>query len=262
MSAVWHLPNKLLEPRGYYLPLDKTVAWVSRRRSWIAVATLLVIPLVYWQYARGQAHLLSGPATQSGYTAFNVVANLLGSLIESATFCCITLMLFAAILVALTKHGYRRAAIVQLRWPFFGLGFLLVWFGGSTLLIDLLGPDILSMINHQSDAVRIILTILRYGVSALALVFTLKIIYLTATCVCRADDGHPALAPLVTTGVVWTVAGLAAADGVHGLPNMVAALLLWTGPALVTGINVWACRRIFHKYKQLLFRTGRPVSGY
>jgi len=262
-SGIWRIPNDLLEPRGHYFGrLDENIARVSRWRSRIAVLTLLVIPLAYPQYARGLARLLSGPLTQSGYTAFNVVANLLGSLIESAAFGCAALVLFAAILVVLTKRGHRRAAIRQLRWPFRALGFLVLWFGGSTLLIDLLGPVVLSVIQRELDAVRIVLTVLRYCISALALTFTLKILYLTATCACCADDGHPALAPFMTTAVVWTIAGLAAADGVHGLPNILAALVLWTGPVLTTGISFWACWRIAHQHRQLFFRAGPPASRY
>ena len=94
-------------------------------------------------------------------------------------------------------------------------------------------------------------------------IWLIKVVYLAATDVFRADDTHPLLAPFVTTGVSWTFAYLALSSGDQsGLPHGIRLLATFLGPVLVTGINVGACLRIRAKNDgRLLFLDGPPPGS-
>jgi hypothetical protein len=258
----WHIPNTMLESGGrYFGRVDKPVQVVFRVRSLLAVGILLLVPFLYPAYARGLLPILDDPRTQDGYTAFNVFATLLFGLIFSATGIIAFLVLFSTLLFVVTKRRARRAMLQQLRWTLISLGFLLLWFGGTTLVIDLAGPPWEAAIARSPEIVRITWIGLKYAVGAVVELWTLKVIYLAAGDVCRADDGHPVLAPLVTTAAAWAVAVIATVSlGVAtGVPHTLALGLAWGGPIIITGINVWACVRIHRHHRDLLFRDGPPA---
>lgn len=49
--------------------------------------------------------------------------------------------------------------------------------------------------------------------------------------------------------------------GSTGLPHDLGLAVSFLGPASVTALNAWACRRIQRKFRTLLFREGPPEEG-
>ena len=73
----------------------------------------------------------------------------------------------------------------------------------------------------------------------------------------RADDAHPLLAPFASTMVTWVLAFKVLLDGgPTGIPRDIGLWMMFLGPATITIINIWACRRLWRKYHSLLFRDG------
>lgn len=261
---LWRIPNKVLESEGRYLGRpDRAVERAFRIRSLVAVLVLLVVPLIWPAYGRNLPGLLQGPTSQGGYTAFNVLATLMFGLIVSAAAIVAFLIVFSLVLFLVTRSGARAAMARQLRWPLLSLGFLVLWFGGTTLVIDLLGPPVQQAVAQAPEVVRVLWIGVKYVVGAYVLAWTLKVIYLAARDVCRADDGHPALAPLVTTAAVWTIAVITVVSlGVStDVPRPLALGLAWGGPIGITLFNLWACWRIWKHKHHLLFRDG-PSSAW
>ena len=166
------------------------------------------------------------------------------------------IILFVVLILPMARRGSRRGLLLHLCWP----AATIALFAGLFLLY-LKGTEWAN--NHVSNNPGLAVSIVILAVAAIVWTWLIKVVYLAATDVFRADDTHPMLAPFVTTGVSWTLAYLAwFSGGQSGLPPRIRPLATFLGPVLVTVINVAACLRIRSKHDgRLLFLDGPPPGS-
>jgi WD40 repeat protein len=255
---LWRLPNFLFETRGSFLNggPDKLVSFLALARAGLGFLTLVLITYAYPGYIAGAQELvqLTGPLWPGAGTMLrfdNVwVASFAYSLILSA----IWAALFVLLILPATRPRAWPGLLLHLCWPlvtivlFAGQFFLIVKAIDWTTPRFLLNPD-----AAESWCILVIFTVVYTWI--------IKVVYLVATGVFRADDAHPLLAPFVTTGVSWTLAYSALTSSApSGVPPSIRWLVALTGPVLVTVINGVACTNIRNGQGQLLFSDG-PPSG-
>jgi len=264
ISGAWDTPDYFLRPRGYYLgePPDEVVYSFARRRSFLAVVTLAGVALFWPVFAKNQPSDVSGPSKNSVlYYVLNFLGNLLGQSVVAMVIGGFYLVGFSLLLVVITKSGHRRRALKQLRWPgaaIVSVTCLFLLGGGVAALV----PALTKAAKPEGLAVRALVYVVLIGSLLVIFTWICKSLYLCAVYVFRADDGHPLLAPLVTTFLTWTLALIALSQGgSSGLPHTVGLGVSFLGPVSVTALNLWACRRIHRKFHTLLFRAGPPQEG-
>jgi WD40 repeat protein len=257
---LWRLPNFLFEARGNFLngDPDKLISVLALARAVFGVGALVYITYRYPGYIAGTRELVQTtgslwPGVGTMLRFDNIwVASLVYSLILSAMW----IALFALLILPVTRPRAWPGMLLHLCWPLVTI----VLFAGQFFLIvkaiDWATPRFL--INPNTAESWCILVVF-----AIIYTWIIKVVYLAATGVFRADDAHPLLAPFVTTGVSWTIAYTAlTSSGPSGVPHSIRWLVALTGPVLVTGINVGACWHIRKKHGQLLFPDGPPPGSH
>ncbi len=129
------------------------------------------------------------------------------SIVYSLVLSAIWIVLFALLMLPITRPRALPALLLHLCWP---LATIALFAGQFFLLLKAGRMGQLPLRQQSSDSARNLGVIAGYFVVR-GMVF--KVVYLAATDVFRADDAHPLLAPFVTTGVSWTLAYLALSSG-------------------------------------------------
>jgi WD40 repeat protein len=257
--VLWWLPNFLFRARGDFLggEPDKLISCLAFWRAFFGVGALVYIAYRYPGFIGSTRELyrtdnfgLSGLGTMMKFNT-TWVASIAYSLILSAMW----ILLFALLILLITRPGARLALLLHLGWP----AATIVLFASQFFLIAQLNEWTFVHVGsdpHSGEAEGIL-------VSFVIIVIWLSMVtYLAVTDVFRGDDAHPLLAPFVATGVSWTVAYSAlSSTSLSGEPQGIWLLATLAGPVSVTGLSVWACLRIRKEHGQLLFIDGPPASS-
>ena len=277
-KGLWHLPNRMLEVRGDFLgeKPDRFVRILARVRSALGLVVLAGIAFTYPGFTKPMPELVS---TAGNIPADVVAANRLADtwlmqILYGTSIALLCIVVFAVLMMILTRSGKRLLMLRHLCQPiiafvlFAGLMGILV--GAVDFFAGQIGPASRQFSDPGGSggalAVAVvkllILSPLFVGLLPTWAVLYVKSIYLAAVDVFRADDAHPLLAPFATTVVAWSLASVALiAGGPTGVPYGFGLLIVLTGPLTVSIINAVACRRLWLKHHDLLFRDGPRVPG-
>jgi WD40 repeat protein len=258
--ALWRLPNFLFEARGSFLggERDEVINRLAKWRAAFGIGALVYIAYAYPGYLRGVQQVVQTtgrlwPGVGTMLRFDNIwVTSIAYSLVLSALW----IVLFAALILSITRPRALPALLLHLCWP----AAVIVLFAGQFFLIAKAAKWEFNRYGTTPDVA------VSFGLLAALIIvgiWLFKSVYLAATDVFRADDAHPLLAPFVTTGVSWTLAYFAlSSGGQSGVPHSIRLLATLLGPVTVTGINVWACSRIRDGHDgNLLFLDGPPASS-
>ena len=165
--------------------------------------------------------------------------------------------LFALLMLLIARPSSLPGLLLHLCWP----AATIVLFVGQFFLIAKAVEWANSRYGNSNP--NFVVSICILAAILIGGIWLMKVVYLAATDVFRADDAHPLLAPFVTTGVSWTLAYLALSSGDRsGVLHSIRWLAALLGPVTVTVINVWACWRIRRRNDgHLLFLDGPPAGS-
>jgi len=265
------VPNRL-RAKGNFLgdESEKRIKTVIILRSACGLVILATVAFAYPGYTTSMSELV----TTSGNTPADVVSALkiadssLTTTLYGFGIFLLCIFVFAVPIIILTRSGNRLAMLRHMCIPlvafalFAGLMGLIV---GTADFLNLMGNGLNASSSdlHNAGSLVIgvvellILIILFLTIVPILAVWYVKAIYLAAVDVFRADDAHPLLAPFATTVVSWALAGIGwLAGGPTGVPHSLRWLLILGGPTGVSAINIWACRRLWQKHHDVLFRNG------
>lgn len=238
--------DRVFAPGDLYLgEHDEVIERLSTARGVIGFMVLL-IAAIRFQGARGIA------ATFSDWARSLIFLSLAGF---------VSVIVVGAVLVAVTYPGRRRAAAWQLRWPFLtfaGLAFLLlVIFGPPVLITDLYHRHKPGETWLGTALVLVYLPVFFIGASYLC-----RALFLMATRLCRAADGHPLLPPLIAPLVtgLWAAQSLVFdSRDTGGMPTALHIALIASGPL---SIGLLSCIEITRLRRNALFPfRGIPPRG-
>lgn len=266
--SIWRVPNLLLEPRGsYFGEADESIAFVNKARSWIGVAILVGL-IVYYN---GLSHLAVITKDKDGGKVVNITNDTTGSNVVlnwfiTITFAMLLVPLISMILVVSARSGARLATLKQLRWPFLTFGLLVGFMSALGAIPGGFGLLAQYSAKHHELVLQIASAILAAAFGIVAIAWLVKCIYLAANGLFRADDGHPLLAPIITTVAAWfsvlfaetTDEGTA---GLTGVPDVVEKVTGYGGAIVLTAISVWSVARIGRRYKGLHPFRGGPLHS-
>jgi hypothetical protein len=270
------VPNRLLAAKGDFLgeESDRRIKTVIIVRSVCGIAILAAVAFAYPGYTAPMSELV----TTNGNTPVDLVSALkladstLTTTLYGFTIFLLCIFVFAVPITILTRSSNRLAALWHMRIPliafvlFAGLMGLIV---GIADILNLIGNGLNASSSDLHNPVYlvigvvelIVLVILFLTVVPVLAVWYVKAIFFGAVDVFRADDGHPLLAPFATTTVSWALAGVGwLAGGPTGVPDILKWVLLLGAPAVLSAINIWACRRLWQKHHDVLFRNGPAGS--
>ncbi len=259
-AAGWGLPRFLLKTRGAFLgETDEVVEGLGALRSILGMLTLTGAALWWPNLARDQPNQFQGkPGHSEAFHVGNFVANWFAGMLGAVVISAFYVIIFALILLLATRSGARGAVLRGLRWPLSAIASLAGFFalGGG---VAAAAGQMRTWANAQNLPVRALVYIVMLVLLVTSVVWMLKALYFAAVDVFRAADGHPLLGPLVTTALVWTMALISLVEGgAHGVPGTAGLCLVLGGPVTVTGLNVYACKRLRDRWGTVLFRNGPP----
>jgi hypothetical protein len=239
------LAFRLFAPRGGFLPPTEPVFdGFSIVRGTLGVLFLLLVNAAYGTDLGGVTGVpLSPPSLADSW----VLAGAPG-----------IITVLAVVALCLTRRGYRRRAVRQLVCPVQTVFIFLV-------LVFALGRGIPFLAQASGRGL-----ITSLGVDLLSLLATIWcfIFYWCVLWCCtagpfRAGDGHPLLAPAVTTAFAWFAAVHAlVANGPPGtMPHPLYFTVIFGGPTtvmVVSGVEIWLLRNRYPS--QFPFREG-PLTA-
>jgi hypothetical protein len=259
--SIWRVPNYFIEPSGAFL--GEQVAAIDRLnklRSWAGIA-IIVGTAVYYA---GFSHLGTVTTGKDGVKNISVGNNspegnwFLG-LVISVVVAMFILPLVSVCLVWWTKPGARRAALVQLRWPYIAVA---AWFGIFAIASPFiaLGTYLQNSARHMSFDIKALAWVLVVFVLILEFTWIVKALYLAATGVFRAEDGHPLL-PLIVAPVVAAMTSLmmntVGGNGLVGVPGLVGDALAWGGTITIAIVSFRSAQILKRRYPaDFPFRNG------
>ena len=256
--VLWRLPNFFFDARGSFLgeDPDEVIEWVVRCRAVLGVGALVYVANAYPGYLQGVQEVVAttGRLWPGAGTSLRFANVWQASIVYSLFLSVAWIALFALLLLPIARPSALPGLLLHLCWPIATIAL----FAGQFFLLGLATAWVNS---HYVNAAGNISN-LGVALPLLAVIgIECKVVYLVATDVFRADDAHPLLAPFVTTGVAWTLAYLALSSGDQSTePHMIRMLATLARPVTITGINMWACWRIWDDKGDLLFLDG-PPSG-
>jgi hypothetical protein len=273
IKKLWMLPNELLgaEVKPLGDESDNLLKTVIVLRSAFGLLILATVALAYPGYTASMSELIAtGENAPAGVvSALKLADSALTTTLYGFGIFFVCIFLFAVPITILTRSRHRWAVLRDMFIPIMVFVLFVVLMGVIVGIADLLnllgnaGNTSLSDSNAGSKAIGVvelvILCILFFTTVPVLAVWYVKAIYLAAFNVFRADDAHPLLAPFATTAVSWALAGIGhLAGGPTGVPQGLGWLLLLGGPTVISAISFWACRRLWHKHHDVLFRDGTP----
>ena len=270
ISALWHVPNRILGARGDFLHdkgdrLIKILAWV---RSAAGLVILVGIALTYPGFTKSSPELdtITGHDSPHVAAVSKLADSWLYSILYGLGISLLCILAFAVLVVLAARPRKRLTMVRRMCRPLIAAtlfaGLMAITVGGVNVISWLLGPHDSQNPAGVSGAETVIGFVLGVVLIPTLAVWYAKAIYLAAVDVFRADDAHPLLAPFATTVVSWSLAGFALiAGGPTGVTYRLGLLIALTGPILVSAVNALACDRLWLKYHDLLFRDGPLVPG-
>lgn len=236
-GSAWVLANRAFQVQNRYLgEPDEQIERLYRWRSILGSAIIVGIGAYYHSLRTGVSH---------AYLSVNDSVDML-----------VRVVLIGGALIPigvalLTKPGYRKVALRQLRFPAIAIGgylalYLAVSRGLPFLVKARTGPDAL------------LLSVLALAAIIWLAILLLRGLYLLVVGMFRLADGHPLLAPLTGTFIAWGVAiNTVLAGGSSDVPPNLAMVLLLGGPISVTAVSALEVARLRRRYpRDFPFRRG------
>jgi hypothetical protein len=265
--SIWRVPNYFIEPSGAFLgERVEAIDRLNKLRSWAGIA-IIVGTAVYYA---GLSHLGTITNGKDGVKNINIGNHnpegswFLGLVISVVTAMFI-LPLISLCLVWWTRRGARRAALIQLRWPYVAIA---AWFGIFAVASPFmaLGAYLQKSARHMNFDIKAVAWALVVFVLIVELTWIVKAIYLAATGVFRAEDGHPLL-PLIVAPIVAVMTALimntVGGNGLVGVPGYIGAALAWGGTITITIVSLRSAQILKRRFPtDFPFRNGplRPLS--
>ncbi|MBR7839312.1 hypothetical protein KDL01_38990 [Actinospica durhamensis] len=259
--SIWRVPNYFIEPSDAYLgePVE-SIDRLGKVRSWAAIA-IIVGTAVYYS---GLSHLGTITDGKDHVKTINIgndnpEGNWFLGLMISVVTAVFILPVVSLCLVWWTRRGARRAALIQLRWPYIAIA---AWFGifAAAAPFIALGNYLQKSAQHLNFELRAAAWMFVVFIMILELAWIVKSLYLAATGLFRAADGHPLL-PLIAAPAVAAMATLmmntVGGNGLVGVPGVVGDALTWGGTITITIVSLRSAQLLRRRYPQdFPFRNG------
>jgi hypothetical protein len=259
--SLLRVPNFLLEPRGSYL--GERVEWVDRLNKLRSIAgTVILIGMIV--YYSGLSHLTTPTVDGHGarvntVTATSPEGHWIVGVVVSVTVALFLLPVVSLALVLWTKSGFRRATLLQLRWPVVSIAAFIGLFAAMTPMLGAAQYLTSTATKHLNIVAKAAGGVISFCVALVLLVWLVKALYLAATGLFRADDGHPLLAPIVAPLVAISSAALMAStnDGLTGVPAAVGTITEFGGPVSILVLSIATALILRKRYgPDFPFRRG------
>jgi hypothetical protein len=247
--SYWRIPNGLFEAHGLFLgETDETMSTLNTARSVIGGIIVIAIAICYQHAVSAtedkSTHTLNINVNTNGW--FNGVADSLSLAVGIA-------VLVGILLVIFSRPGKRRAAAKQLCWPIMTM---LMFFAFSGLIALAIWPIIpITSSNAHVTFWRYILVLVVFCLTAIP---WFKSLFLVATGLFRADDGHPLLAPLAMplASVTWAILLITHGDW-HGVPAKFFLAVAFAGPVSISVLSAITIVRLWRNNRSAFpFRDG------
>lgn len=259
--SIWRVPNYFIEPSGAFLgERVEAIDRLNNLRSWAGIA-IIAGAVVYYT---GFSHLGTITNGKDGVKYFtignhNPEGNWFLGLLISVVTAMLILPLVSLCLVWWTKRSARRAALVQLRWPYIAIAGWFAIFAAASPFIAL-GHYLQNSARHMNFDIKALAWVLVVFVLILELTWIVKAIYLAATGVFRAEDGHPLL-PLIVAPAVAAMTALmmntVGSNGLVGVPGVVGDALAWGGTITIAIVSLRSGQILKRRYPdEFPFRNG------
>ena len=249
-----------MEPSGAFLgERVEAIDRLNKVRSWAAIA-IIVGTAVYYA---GLGHLAD---VTKGKDVSNVAVGnhtpegswFLGLMI-SVVVVIFMLPLISLSLVWWTRRGARRAALVQLRWPYLAIA---AWFGVFAVASPFMALTayLQRSARHMNFDIKALVWVIVLFVLIVELAWLVKATYLAASGMFRAADGHPLL-PLIVAPAAAAATALmmntVGSNGLVGVPGYVGVLLAWGGTITIAIVSLRSARILKRRYPDdFPFRNG------
>lgn len=262
--SIWKVPNYLLEPRGSFL--GESVDAIDRLAKIRSVAgTVIVIGMGV--YYTGLSHLTAVTAGKGNVKTVDLAGGSAGGwfvgIIVSICVAMLSLPLVSGYLVWRARPRARRATLRQLRLPFVAIaGFWGILAVSAPLMT--LGVYATRAAQHSGPGIKAVSFAFSFftGIVVIVwIVWIVKAIYLAATGMFRAGDGHPLL-PLIAAPLAAAGAALMMAiNGYSNPPGLIGAGLTWGGTITVFLLSLISARILKRRFAgEYPFRDG-PLTG-
>jgi hypothetical protein len=250
-----------MEPSGAFLgERVEAIDRLGKVRSWAAIAVIAGTTVYY----AGLSHLASVTKGKSGVPNVAVGNHtpegswFLGLMI-SVVIAIFMLPLISLCLVWWTRRGARRAALVQLRWPYLAIA---AWFGvfAAASPFMALTAYLQRSARHMNFDIKAAVWVIVLFVLIVELAWLVKATYLAASGMFRAADGHPLL-PLIVApaaaGATALMMNTVGSNGLVGVPGYVGALLAWGGTITIAIVSIRSAQVLKRQYPHdFPFRNG------
>jgi hypothetical protein len=236
-GSAWGLANRAFQVQNCYLgDRDEEIERLYRRRSILGFAIIVCVEAYYHSLRTGVSR---------AYLSVNDSVDML-----------VRVVLIGGALIPvgvalLTKPGYRKMALRQLRFP-------AVAVGGYIALYLALSRGLPFLLRARTGPDGFLLSLLALAVLAWLVILLLRGVYLLVVGMFRLADGHPLLGPLTGTFIAWGVAvNTVLAGGKSDVPSNLAVVLLLGGPISVTAVSALEVARLRRRYPHdFPFRRG------
>jgi hypothetical protein len=260
---IWRVPNYFIEPSGAYLgERVEAIDRLSKIRSWAGI-TIIIGTAVYYAGFSHLATITNGPDGVKNVTIgnHNPESNWFIGLIISVVTAMFLLPVISLCLVMWTRRGARRAALLQFRWPVIAIAGWSGIFAAAAPFITL-GTYLQKSARHMNFDAKAATWMLVVLVMILELNWIVNALYLAATGILRAEDGHPLL-PLILAPVAAAMTALmmntVGSNGLVGVPGLVGDALAWGGTTTITIVSLRSAQILKHRYPaDWPFRNGPP----
>jgi hypothetical protein len=237
-GSSWKLADAIFAPRNCFLgEEDEGIATIYKIRSTIGAIIIIYVAIRY--------HHIHGISEASGAIYNNMNWTVFVGLLS--------IVPAAAAIMAYTKRGKRKEALLQMRFPIFALGGWLVMTQVFVLVERLL------TYAGGSAMIGLLLSLVALIWVLWFLSFTIRTFYLLVTGFCRLGDGHPLLPAAIGSIAAWAPAikGLLAVGGDEPEPAALTLMLLIGGPVSITLLGAYEVQRLKQKYPdEFPFRNG------
>lgn len=259
--SIWKVPNYLLEPRGSFL--GENVDAIDRLAKIRSVAgTAIVIGAGI--YYSGLSHLTSISTGKNGVKTINLGGGSAGGwtvgVIASVVVAMLSLPIVSLYLVWRAYPGARKATLLQLRLPFIAIaGFWGILVAGAPFIA--IATYATNASRHLNPGVKAAAYLFSFFVAIVLLVWIIKSIYLAATGMFRAGDGHPLLPVIVAPVVAAVAAGMMLSNGYGSPPGIIGQVLTWGGTVTILLLSLASARILKNRFPgDYPFRDG-PIAS-
>jgi hypothetical protein len=250
--SIWKVPNYFLEPSGAYL--GEPVETIDRLNKIRTIAGLAIITGVAVYYS-GLSHLTTAANGAAGAKTADIdihtpEGNWVAGVVVTVVVAMLVLPLVSLYLVARTKREARRAALFQLRWPLIAIGAWFAIFAIASPFIALV-TYAQHAAGHMSPGVRGAVWAISLFVLIVEFTWIVKALYLAATGMFRAEDGHPLLpliaAPLIA-GLTALIMNTVGSNGLTGEPGIIGDVLTWGGTVTIFVVSIISRQILKRRY--------------